>query len=36
MIPMQDFVRAKRGALVQCQKCYRLLYAPEIMETRAS
>lgn len=32
MITSQDMVRAKRGALVQCQKCYRLLYAPEIME----
>ncbi|HLC07123.1 MAG TPA: hypothetical protein VJJ26_02965 [Candidatus Babeliales bacterium] len=32
MITSQDMVRARHGALVQCQKCYRLLYAPEIME----
>jgi len=32
MITSQEMVRAKHGALVQCQKCYRLLYAPEIME----
>src|SRR5438445_974093 len=36
MITSQDFVRAKRGALIQCQKCYRLLYAPEIMEKHTS
>jgi predicted nucleic acid-binding Zn-ribbon protein len=36
MITSQDFVRAKRGALIQCQKCYRLLYAPEIMEMHNS
>lgn len=36
MITSQDFVRAKRGALIQCQKCYRLLYAPEIMEKHIS
>jgi len=32
MITLQDMTRARHGALVQCQKCYRLLYAPEIME----
>lgn len=32
MITMQEMVRAKHGALVQCQTCFRLLYAPEIME----
>jgi len=32
MITSQDYVRAKRGALIQCQKCYRLLYDPEIMK----
>ena len=32
MITSQDMVRARHGALVQCQKCYRLLYASEIME----
>jgi predicted nucleic acid-binding Zn-ribbon protein len=32
MITAQDMVRARHGALIQCQKCYRLLYAPEIME----
>lgn len=31
MITAQDAVRARRGALLQCQNCYRLLYAPEIM-----
>lgn len=36
MITSQEMVRAKHGALVQCQKCYRLLYAPEIMEKHAS
>jgi predicted nucleic acid-binding Zn-ribbon protein len=36
MITSQDYVRAKRGALIQCQKCYRLLYAPEIMEKHTS
>lgn len=32
MITQQEMVRARRGALVQCHKCFRLLYAPEIME----
>jgi predicted nucleic acid-binding Zn-ribbon protein len=32
MITQQEMIRAKRGALLQCQHCYRLLYAPEIME----
>jgi predicted nucleic acid-binding Zn-ribbon protein len=32
MITSQDMVRARHGALVQCQTCFRLLYAPEIME----
>ena len=32
MITAQDAVRARHGALIQCQKCFRLLYAPEIME----
>jgi predicted nucleic acid-binding Zn-ribbon protein len=36
MITSQDMVRAKRGAIVQCQKCFRLLYAPEIMEKHDS
>jgi predicted nucleic acid-binding Zn-ribbon protein len=36
MITSQEMVRAKHGALVQCQKCYRLLYLPEIMEKHAS
>ena len=35
IITQQEMVRARRGALVQCQKCYRLLYAPEIMEQHA-
>jgi len=28
----QDLIRARRGALLQCKKCFRLLYLPEIME----
>ena len=32
IITQQEMIRAKRGALLQCQNCYRLLYAPEIME----
>jgi predicted nucleic acid-binding Zn-ribbon protein len=32
LITQQEMIRAKRGALLQCQNCYRLLYAPEIME----
>lgn len=32
LITSQDMIRARHGALVQCQKCYRLLYASEIME----
>lgn len=32
LITSQDMARARHGALVQCQKCYRLLYASEIME----
>lgn len=36
MITSQEMLRAKHGALIQCQKCYRLLYAPEIMEKHAS
>ncbi len=32
MITQQEMVRAKHGALLQCQRCFRLLYAPEIME----
>lgn len=32
IITAQDVIRAKRGALIQCQNCYRLLYAPEMME----
>lgn len=32
MITSQDMVRARHGALVQCQSCFRLLYAPEIRE----
>lgn len=36
IITMQEMTRARHGALLQCQKCYRLLYAPEIMEKHAS
>ena len=36
IITTQEMVRARHGALVQCQKCYRLLYAPEIMEKHTS
>jgi predicted nucleic acid-binding Zn-ribbon protein len=36
MITSQEMVRARHGAIVQCQKCFRLLYAPEIMEKHAS
>jgi len=32
LVTAQDMVRARHGALIQCQTCYRLLYAPEIME----
>jgi predicted nucleic acid-binding Zn-ribbon protein len=32
MITTQEMMRAKKGALVQCQQCFRLLYAPEMME----
>lgn len=32
MITAQDMTRARHGALVQCQTCYRLLYAPDVME----
>jgi predicted nucleic acid-binding Zn-ribbon protein len=32
MLTMQDMVRARHGALIQCQACYRLLYLPESME----
>jgi predicted nucleic acid-binding Zn-ribbon protein len=32
MITSQDMTRARHGALVQCQSCFRLLYAPEIKE----
>ena len=32
MITQQEMIRARRGALIQCQNCYRLLYAPGIME----
>jgi|SRR5579862_3837481 predicted nucleic acid-binding Zn-ribbon protein len=32
MITQQEMIRARRGALLQCQNCFRLLYAPEIME----
>lgn len=35
IITSQEMVRARHGALVQCQKCYRLLYAPEVMERHA-
>lgn len=28
----QDIIRARRGALLQCKKCFRLLYSPESME----
>ncbi len=31
----QEVIRAKRGALVQCKGCYRLLYVPEVMEESA-
>lgn len=36
IITTQEMTRARHGALLQCQKCYRLLYAPEIMEKHAS
>lgn len=36
IITSQEMVRARHGALLQCQKCFRLLYAPEIMEKHAS
>ncbi|HSC25139.1 MAG TPA: hypothetical protein VLB80_02880 [Candidatus Babeliales bacterium] len=36
MITSQEMVRVKHGALVQCQKCYRLLYSSEIMKKNAS
>jgi predicted nucleic acid-binding Zn-ribbon protein len=29
---MQDITRARRSALLQCKKCFRLLYLPEAME----
>jgi len=32
MITSQNMSRARHGAIIQCQTCYRLLYAPEIME----
>jgi predicted nucleic acid-binding Zn-ribbon protein len=32
LITQQEIIRAKRGALLQCQNCFRLLYAAEIME----
>jgi uncharacterized protein len=32
VITQQEMVRARHGALIQCQTCFRLLYAPEIME----
>ena len=32
LVTAQDMVRARHGALIQCQTCYRLLYAPEIMQ----
>ena len=31
-LTMQDVIRARHGALMQCKKCFRLLYSPEIME----
>ncbi|HRN77717.1 MAG TPA: hypothetical protein PLU71_00590 [Candidatus Dependentiae bacterium] len=31
-LPNQDLLRLKRGALLQCKRCFRFLYAPEIME----
>lgn len=36
LITVQDMAKAQRGALVQCQKCYRLLYAQEVMEKNIS
>lgn len=32
IVTAQDMSRARHGALVQCQTCYRLLYDPEVME----
>jgi len=32
MLTEQDIIRARRGALLQCKGCYRLLYSPEVME----
>ena len=34
-ITSQDVIRAQHGALIQCQKCYRLLYDPQVMEKHA-
>jgi len=34
-ITAQEMTRAKHGALLQCQSCFRLLYAPEIMAKHA-
>jgi predicted nucleic acid-binding Zn-ribbon protein len=31
-LPNQDLLRLKRGALLQCKRCFRFLYAPESME----
>ena len=31
MLTNQDLVRARHGALMQCKKCFRLLYIPESM-----
>jgi predicted nucleic acid-binding Zn-ribbon protein len=28
----QDLIKARRGALLQCKKCFRLLYLPEMMQ----
>ena len=36
MVTAQDMVKARRGGLLQCQTCFRLLYAPEIMEKHSA
>jgi predicted nucleic acid-binding Zn-ribbon protein len=31
-IPDHDLMRLKRGALIQCKNCFRLIYSPEVMD----
>lgn len=35
-LTMQDIVRARHGAIMQCKKCFRLLYSSEIMERHSA